>query len=146
MAQTDRYTDFTIARPIPQSPEESEMTNLMEAIVGAGNGTGNDPKFPHAPEGWTPVAAVETAKSEGVSLSEEHWEVVRALQEYFAKHEPNAIHLREMHDALDEKFHRAGGIRHLYMLFPGGPIAQGCRTAGLPVPAGAIDRGFGSVA
>jgi tRNA 2-thiouridine synthesizing protein E len=37
-------------------------------------------------------------------------------------------------------------MRHLYMLFPGGPVAQGCRVAGLPVPAGAVDRGFGSVA
>jgi sulfur relay (sulfurtransferase) DsrC/TusE family protein len=68
------------------------------------------------------------------------------LQEYFAKHEPKDIHLRELHDALEEKFHRAGGIKHLYMLFPKGPIAQGCRVAGLAVPAGAIDRSFGSVA
>jgi len=122
------------------------MTNLMEAIVGGADSAGRDPKFPHAREGWTAAAAVETAKSEGVLLTAEHWEVVRALQEYYAKHAPNGIHLRELHDALDEKFHRAGGIRYLYMIFPGGPIAQGCRTAGLPVPAGAVDRGFGSVA
>ena len=122
------------------------MTNLLEAIVGAGEPTGKDPTFPHAPEGWTTSAAIEVAKAEGLSLSDEHWEALRGLQEYFAKHEPNPINLREMHDALDEKFHRAGGIRHLYMLFPGGPIAQGCRVAGLKVPAGAIDRGFGSVA
>ena len=31
-------------------------------------------------------------------------------------------------------------------LFPGGPVAQGCRLAGLKAPAGAVDRGFGSVA
>jgi TusE/DsrC/DsvC family sulfur relay protein len=122
------------------------MTNLMEEIVGAGGGAGEDPRFPHAPEGWTPAAAVEMAKSEGVSLTGKHWEVLRALQEYCAKHEPNALNLRELHDALDEKFHRDGGIRYLYTLFPGGPVAQGCRTAGLAVPAGAIDRGFGSVA
>ena len=122
------------------------MTNLMEAIVGSADGVGNDPKFPHAPEGWTTAAAAETAKLEGVPLGEEHWEVLRALQEYCAKHEPNTIHVREMHDALDEKFHHAGGIRHLYTLFPRGPVAQGCRIAGLKVPAGAIDRGFGSVA
>jgi tRNA 2-thiouridine synthesizing protein E len=70
---------------------------------------------------------------------------VRALQEYFARHEAVAINLRELHDALDEKFHLQGGIKHLYRLFPGGPVAQGCRIAGPKAPAGAIDKGFGSV-
>ncbi|WP_370738165.1 hypothetical protein [Solemya elarraichensis gill symbiont] len=27
---------------------------------------------------------------------------------------------------------------------PGGPIALGCRLAGLPVPPGAVDKSFGS--
>ena len=122
------------------------MTNLMEAIVGGEGGAGKDPKFPHAPEGWTPAGALEAAKKEGLTLSEEHWETVRTLQDYCAKHDPSSTNLREMHDALDEKFHRTGGIRHLYKLFPGGPVAQGCRLAGLKAPAGAIDKGFGSVA
>jgi TusE/DsrC/DsvC family sulfur relay protein len=122
------------------------MTSLLEGIVGAGDLPGKDPKFPHAPEGWTAAAALDAASKEGLTLGNEHWEALRALQEYCARHEPNAIHLREMHDALDEKFHGAGGIRHLYMLFPGGPVAQGCRIAGLKVPTGAIDKGFGSVA
>jgi tRNA 2-thiouridine synthesizing protein E len=37
-------------------------------------------------------------------------------------------------------------MKYLYTLFPGGPIVQGCRLAGLKAPAGATDRGFGSVA
>jgi tRNA 2-thiouridine synthesizing protein E len=102
--------------------------------------------FPHAPADWTPAAAVETARHEGLEIGEEHWEVLRALHEYYARQSGTAVNLRELHDALDEKFHRQGGIRHLYMLFPAGPVAQGCRIAGLKVPAGAIDRGFGSVA
>jgi tRNA 2-thiouridine synthesizing protein E len=102
--------------------------------------------FPHAPEDWTPAAAIETARQEGLVISEEHWEALRALHEYYARHNGTSINLRELHDALDEKFHRQGGIRHLYLLFPGGPVAQGCRIAGLKAPAGAVDRGFGSVA
>jgi len=101
--------------------------------------------FPHAPEGWTPATAVEAARQEGLVIGEEHWEALRALHEYYARHD-GTVNLRELHDALDEKFHRQGGIRHLYTLFPAGPVAQGCRIAGLKVPAGAIDRGFGSVA
>lgn len=122
------------------------MTSLMDEIVGGAGGAGRDPRFPHAPAGWTPAAALEAARQEGLDLGEEHWEALRALHEYHARHEADAVNLRELHDALDEKFHRQGGIRRLYQLFPGGPVAQGCRIAGLNVPAGAIDRGFGSVA
>lgn len=105
-----------------------------------------DPEFPHAPTGWTRTAAVETARQEGLVLEAVHWEALRALQEYFARHEDLAINMRELHDALDEKFHHEGGIKALYARFPSGPIAQGCRIAGLKAPAGAVDKGFGSVA
>ena len=122
------------------------MTSLIEAITGARSGADKDPRFPHAPEGWTPAAALAAARAEGLEPDAHHWEALRALQEYFAKHEASPVNLRELHDALDEKFHRQGGIKHLYRLFPGGPVAQGCRIAGLKVPAGAIDKSFGSVA
>ncbi len=121
------------------------MASLVDEIRADGSST-PDPAFPQAPEGWTRARALESARQEGLELGEEHWSALRALHEYFARHEPTAINLRELHDALDEKFHRQGGIRHLYLLFPGGPVAQGCRLAGLKPPAGAIDRGFGSVA
>ena len=120
--------------------------SLMDEIIGGGNSAARDPRFPHAPEGWTRALALESARREVLELGEEHWEALRALQEYYARHETTAVNLRGLHDALGEKFHRQGGIRHLYMLFPAGPVAQGCRLAGLKVPAGAIDRGFGSVA
>jgi tRNA 2-thiouridine synthesizing protein E len=122
------------------------MASLMDEIIVGGGGAGKNPLFPHAPEGWTPELASESARREGLELGEEHWAALRALQEYFVRHSETAVNLRELHDALDEKFHRQGGIRHLYSLFPGGPVAQGCRFAGLKAPAGAVDRGFGSVA
>lgn len=122
------------------------MPSLIDEIVGAGNVPGPDPRFPHAPEGWTPAQGLQTARGEGLELRDAHWEAVRALQEYYARHALRDVQLRALHDALDEKFHREGGLRYLYMLFPGGPIAQGCRIAGLEAPAGATDKGFGSVA
>lgn len=122
------------------------MTSLMDGILSAGRGGEQNPQFPHAPDGWTPAAAVEAAAKEGLELGAEHWDVLRALHAYYAGHASRAVKLRALHDALDEKFHRQGGIRHLYLLFPGGPVAQGCRVAGLKAPAGATDKGFGSVA
>ena len=122
------------------------MTSLMDEIIGDDSGAGKNPLFPHAPSGWAPAAALESARQEGLQPGEDHWEALRALHEYYARHATTGVNLRELHDALDEKFHRQGGIRYLYLLFPGGPVAQGCRLAGLKAPAGATDRGFGSVA
>ena len=105
------------------------------------------PDFPHAPLDWTREDAMEAARKEGLALTKDHWETVRALQAYYANHENDAtINLRSLHDALDEHFHQQGGLKFLYTLFPGGPIAQSCRLAGLKAPFIASDRSFGTVA
>jgi tRNA 2-thiouridine synthesizing protein E len=104
-----------------------------------------DPDFPDAPLDWTRADAEFVARTDGLRLSEAHWQVICALQAFYAGHEGETIHVRELHDALDEFFHPEGGMRYLYTLFPGGPLAQGCRLAGVTPPAGAADRGFGSV-
>ncbi len=123
------------------------MAGLQQRYVRPGYETlGIDPKFPHAPEGWTRYDGNIAAGMDGLDLTEAHWQVVRDLQDYFDRHtQETGINVRELHDALDEKYHHLGGIRYLYRLFPGGPVAQGCRIAGLPVPPEATDRGIGSV-
>ena len=57
--------------------------SLIDSILQAGQGTSTaDPNFPHAPDGWTVAAACQLARQDGLTVTEEHWEVVRALQEY----------------------------------------------------------------
>ncbi len=121
------------------------MASLLEAIVDSGNDREPDVRLPHAPAGWTRESALRAAQQEGLKLGDDHWRAVRALQEYYARHEDITINMRELHDALEELFHDKGGLKYLYQLFPGGPVAQGSRLAGLKAPAGATDRGFGSV-
>ncbi len=99
--------------------------------------------FPNAPQGWSKDDAEKKAREMGVSLNDEAWEVIQGLQDYFATHE--FTNRRELCDALDEKFHRLGGLKRLYQIFPGGPVAQGASLAGYEPPAGSIDRSFGSV-
>ena len=107
----------------------------------------SDPDFPQAPMDWTRQDALDVARKEGLALTDNHWETIRALQAYYAGHENEAtINLRNLHDALDEHFHQQGGLKFLYTLFPGGPIAQSCRLAGLRAPFIASDRSFGTVA
>lgn len=93
---------------------------------------------------WTDEDSINVATEEGLTLTEDHFSVVHALQEFYSRHEINQLNMRELHDALEEKFHHKGGMKFLYNLFPGGPVAQGCRMAGLHAPAGALDKGFGS--
>ena len=104
-----------------------------------------DPNFPHAPADWSQNEAAQVAAAEGLEPDENRWEVVRALQEYYSRHREQGINTRDLHDALEEKFHSMGGMKYLYRLLPGGPVTQGCRLAGLEPPAGSADKGFGSV-
>lgn len=103
-----------------------------------------EPNYPHAPVEWSPAIAEETALAQGLTLTEDHWRVVRALQELYWRGEEPAMNARGMHNALDEAFLAEGGIRYLYLLFPKGPLAQGCLLAGLQPPMGTQDQGFGS--
>jgi tRNA 2-thiouridine synthesizing protein E len=121
------------------------MLNTQRTLVRPGFEPQADPDFPHAPFDWSRAEAEAIAREEGLHLSEEHWQVICALQEFYARHEWPTINVRELHDALDEHFHPEGGMKYLYTLFPRGPVALGCRLAGLEPPAGAADRGFGSV-
>ena len=102
--------------------------------------------FPEAPDDWSPATARASAVNEKLNLTADHWIVIQALQAYYAKTEEIDRNMREMHDMLEERFHGKGGMKYLYGIFPGGPIAQGCRLAGLKAPAIAVDKGFGSVA
>ncbi|HBU28367.1 MAG: sulfite reductase [Thiobacillus sp. GWE1_62_9] len=111
------------------------------------NEPATDPDFPHAPFDWSREETRKVAQAEGLELNEDHWETIRALQNYYAHHaDDTTINLRDLHDALDEHFHQKGGLKYLYTLFPGGPIAQSCRLAGLKAPFMASDPSFGSVA
>jgi len=109
-----------------------------------GNGA-SSPDFPYAPAGWTRASAESRAAAAGLTPLTDHWDAVSALQEFFSRHDAPSINSRELHDALEEKFHSRGGMKYLYSLFPGGPVTQGCMLAGIEPPAGCSDTGFGSV-
>jgi tRNA 2-thiouridine synthesizing protein E len=120
------------------------MNNVTQDFIRPGHEIAPIPDYPHAPSDWTPSDAIELAATQDLTLTADHWRVIQALQDFYARQEDPAINMRELHDALDETFHHEGGIRYLYTLFPNGPVAQGCLLAGLTPPSGAQDQGFGS--
>ncbi len=92
--------------------------------------------------GWDEGTGKELAAKEGITLTDEHWEVINFLRDYYKEH-GRARSGRELSEILDEKFEAQGGRKHLYRLFPQGPVAQGSRIAGLPLPQYAQDGSFG---
>lgn len=93
---------------------------------------------------WTEDAARSLAQAEEIDLTEAHWSVIRFLRDYYQKH--GAVsHARTLTEALEEKYQIQGGLKYLYTLFPDGPVRQGARIAGVPVPGDSANPSFGSV-
>jgi TusE/DsrC/DsvC family sulfur relay protein len=87
---------------------------------------------------WTKEIAVEMAKGDDIDLSDEHWDVINFLREYFEEYQI-APAVRVLTKAIAKKFGKEkGNSKYLYSLFPYGPGKQGCRFAGLPKPTGCI--------
>ena len=93
---------------------------------------------------WSKEIAADIANEEGLRLTDEHWEVINLLRNHYRLHGHDRSGPRLL-SALEEPFGARGGKKRLYELFPGGPINQGCRIAGIPVPPYSSDPSFGSV-
>jgi tRNA 2-thiouridine synthesizing protein E len=105
----------------------------------------------HDPEGnmfglapWSPLVTQRQAAAEGLFLTDAHWEIIFFLRERFRKL-GEAHSAREVLKELETRFTDGHGRGKLYQLFPGGPVSQGSRLAGLPLPPYSTDHSFGSV-
>ena len=87
---------------------------------------------------WTPEAAAHLAEEEKVTLTDNHWEVLNFLREYYMEYQI-APAVRVLTKAIGKKFGpEKGNSKYLYDLFPYGPAKQACKIAGLPKPTGCI--------
>jgi tRNA 2-thiouridine synthesizing protein E len=87
------------------------------------------------PEDWNEAAARWLAKREGIELNAAHWEILHFLRDYYRRFRHVPTNLRLFVTAVKHGLGaQQGTSRHLYALFPGGPLRQACRIAGLPKP------------
>ncbi len=87
---------------------------------------------------WNPDVALELAKGESIELTEQHWEVINFLREYYDEYQI-APAVRVLTKAIGKKLGPdKGNSKYLYDLFPYGPGKQACKIAGLPKPTGCI--------
>jgi tRNA 2-thiouridine synthesizing protein E len=109
------------------------------AITVAGNSIETDEEGYLANLGdWTEEVANEIAKAENVELTQNHWEVVNFLREYYSEYQI-APAVRVLTKAIGKKLGAdKGNSKYLYELFPYGPAKQACKIAGLPKPTGCV--------
>jgi tRNA 2-thiouridine synthesizing protein E len=87
---------------------------------------------------WTEDVANEIAKTENVDMTENHWEVVNFLRDYYNEFQI-APAVRVLTKAIGKKLGPdKGNSKYLYELFPYGPAKQACKIAGLPKPTGCV--------
>ncbi|WP_442780210.1 sulfurtransferase TusE [Enterobacter cancerogenus] len=87
---------------------------------------------------WSEALAQVIAEKEGITLSPEHWEVVRFVREFYLEFNTSPA-IRMLVKAMANTFgEEKGNSRYLYRLFPKGPAKQATKIAGLPKPVKCI--------
>lgn len=121
------------------------MLDITKTVAGADTSTRDPDGNLYGLDAWSRTLAKQRAADEGLGeLSELQWRVIYRLRGLYREH-GQAANAREIVRNLDSEFAEMGGRRALYLAFPGGPVSQGSRLAGLPAPPYTSDRSFGSV-
>lgn len=87
---------------------------------------------------WNVKLASILATKENLTLSEEHWQVVNFVRNFYLEYKTSPA-IRALTKALKAEYgEEKASSRYLYRLFPKGPAKQATKIAGLPKPARCI--------
>ena len=87
---------------------------------------------------WSEDVANEMARIDNCELTDNHWEVINFLREYYDEYQI-APAVRVLTKAIGKKLGPdKGNSKYLYELYPYGPAKQACKYAGLPKPTGCV--------
>jgi tRNA 2-thiouridine synthesizing protein E len=87
---------------------------------------------------WNKDLADLIAKGEAIDMTDDHWEVVNFLRDYYEEYQV-APAVRVLTKAVKKSLGpEKGNSGYLYELFPYGPAKQACKIAGLPKPTGCV--------
>ncbi|WP_150539596.1 TusE/DsrC/DsvC family sulfur relay protein [Actinobacillus vicugnae] len=101
----------------------------------------NEQKYPTDASGylinlsdWSEELAIEIAKQEQITLTNEHWEIIVLVRAFYQEYKTSPA-IRMLVKAMAQKFgEEKGNSRYLQRLFPNGPAKQATKIAGLPKP------------
>ena len=83
---------------------------------------------------WTPELAIEIAATEGLSLTEQHWEIIYLLRDYYQRFEASPANRALVKYTAQQLGPEKGRSIYLLGLFPSSPARLGSKIAGLPKP------------
>ncbi|MBI1887239.1 MAG: TusE/DsrC/DsvC family sulfur relay protein [Nitrosomonadales bacterium] len=86
------------------------------------------------PLDWTEEVAEELARQESIRLTEDHWDAIRFMREYYMERQI-AADVRHVMKHLAQK-HGAESRNRIFELFPYGYVKQACKIAGMKRPRG----------
>lgn len=84
---------------------------------------------------WNTEVALTLADNEGIDLTDDHWEVISLVRDYYQQHKispATRVLVKVVRERLGE---RKGNSIHLMQLFSGKPVKLISKIAGLPKPA-----------
>lgn len=84
------------------------------------------------PADWNEDVARILAAEENIELTEDHWDTLRFMREYFEEHQV-AADARFVIKHLSGRFGREAQ-KKLFVLFPYGYVKQACKIAGMRRP------------
>jgi tRNA 2-thiouridine synthesizing protein E len=99
----------------------------------------NNEGFLESADHWNQEVAKFIASEDGINLSDNHWEIISFLRDFYNQHEMSPPSNRLFVKAVKEAFgEEKGNSIYLMQLFPGTPAKTACRIAGLPRPTNCL--------
>ena len=84
------------------------------------------------PLSWNEEIAAELANRENIQLTENHWDAIHFMRQYYAEHQV-APDVRHVTKHLAERL-GPGSRNAVFELFPYGYVKQACKIAGMKRP------------
>ncbi len=87
---------------------------------------------------WSRPVAEDLAASEGLTLTNEHWEIIDILRNFYAEYQVSPamrILVKQIRESLGAD---KGSSMYLMTLFPGSPAKLASKIAGLPKPTNCL--------
>lgn len=82
---------------------------------------------------WNQQVAQQLADTDHIILTDDHWALIRAVQDLFDE-TGDTPPMRLLIKVLRQRLDPAIDSRHLYRLYPDGPVRLASKHAGLPKP------------
>jgi len=87
---------------------------------------------------WSPDVALQIAEAENVLLSDEHWEIINLVRQFYEEFE-HSPEMRPLVKYVKQNLGlEKGSSLYLLKLFPGSPAKLVCKIAGLPRPTNCL--------